>query len=182
MTPAEGPSVAPAEVAAAAAMIDATDLDDSETIAALQGIRFTDAGTAAARAAIEGGAKGDELWAATWVYASFATDPEPLLAPLGADDPSTRLMAAAGLVSLGRLEGFDVLVGELSSPDWLAGSHPPTTIARFAAHTLERYTGVDLGLDPSATPEAVATAWAAWLETSRDRITFEPETATWSVR
>lgn len=173
------------DVARAHALIDVADPNASSSVGELQGVRFTNAGTAAARQALEEGTTGDGLWAATWIYASNGTDPAPLLPLLDNDDSSIRLMAAAALVSLGRAEGFDVLVRLIESEDSLRGSEPPTTVSRFALHTLARYTGVDLAPGPTASPEEVrATAgrWEAWLAENRDQLTFDADNGTWATR
>jgi len=173
-----------ATVGQAHQVIDATDLSDPATIAAVEKIRFTDGGVQAAREAIEAGADGDPLWAATWVYATSGTNPAPLQPLLQNGDPSIRVMAAAALVSLGEPAAFDVLVSAVATGEPLRGSFPPQSISAFATFTLSRYTGVDLGNTENASAAAIKKAsddWTAWLAQNRDDLTFDAAAKTWST-
>ena len=177
-------SIGGPEVVAAASAIDAAKTGDPVSMGTLQSLRFTDTGTQAARQRIEAGATGDALWAATWLYATAGTDPAPLVPLLTNEDSTIRVMAAAALMALGSEDGFDVLVDAISSDDQLRGSEPPTTVARFAARTLDRYT--DAGLSgPAGTPAEKAESarrWSAWLEASHSSLRFDAETGMWASR
>ena len=127
---------------------------------------------------------GDEAWGATWVLASPGTDPAPLVPLLEHEGPSIRLMAAAGLVWLGDVRGFDTLVALVAVDDLVAGSHLPVPMWRYAGTTLPELTGQDLGPACDATPKeaaAAAVAWADWLEANRANLRFDATTGTWSV-
>ena len=125
----------------AIAAIRAADLDSEAAVAALRVVRFTEAGTRAARDFLAAGGDGDPLWAATWLYASAATDTAPLVPLLNSRDASVRVMAAAALAALEHQGGIDVLKAERRNAAPLRGSEPPLTIAAFSELTLERYTG-----------------------------------------
>jgi hypothetical protein len=93
-------------------------------------------------------------------------------------------MAAAALVSLGDRSGFEVLVRLIEVDDRLAGSRPPVTVGAFAAHTLERYTGVALGPSPGASAgkvAAAAAAWTDWMDRNQSSLRFSEVTGTWTV-
>ena len=165
-------------------LIEASDLSDPATIGALEEIRFTDGGVQAAREVLEGGAEGDALWAATWVYATSGTDPAPLERLLDNADPTVRVLAAAALLSLGEPAAFDALVTAVGSDEPLRGSVPPGTVSGFATFTLTRYTGTDLGGTegaPAADVQAAAASWAAWLDQHRDDLAFDPSTGMWGT-
>ena len=173
------------DIAAAGALIDAVHLDDPASVAALGAIEFSDAGAQAARQRIEGDASGDPLWAAVHVYVTGGTDPAPLVPLLTNADPRIRVLAAAGLVSLGRADGFDTLAASITSGELMHASHPPVTVARYAAASLSRYTADALPVDPTDTVEqrtALAAAWSAWLAANRSQLGFDPDTGTWAVR
>ena len=173
------------DVASARALIDATDTADHETVTALQDIRFTSAGTLAACQRLAEGAVGDALWAATWIYVTSGIEPTPLLPLLAKDDPSVRVLAAAGLTSLGQLEGLDALIGSITVDAGLRGSRPPLTVSEFAGATLSRYTDAAVGDGATGTPEertAAAAAWSSWLAGNRDRLSFDAERQMWAVK
>ena len=73
-----GPSAA--DVDAASSLLSSVRLDGPDSLAALEGVRLTPAGAAAAADLLASGATGDALWAATYVYASSGDDPAPLKA------------------------------------------------------------------------------------------------------
>jgi len=125
----------------AMAAIRAADLDSEAAVAALRVVRFTEAGTRAARDFLAADGDRDPLWAATWLYASAATDTAPLVPLLKSRDASVRVMAAAALAALEHQGGVDVLKAERRNAAPLRGSEPPLTIAAFSELTLERYTG-----------------------------------------
>jgi hypothetical protein len=171
------------EVSAARAVLDAADVADADSLASLQGIRGTAAGTQAAREALDSGVQGDALWAATWVYGTAGTDPSPLLPLLENEDAAVRAMAGAALLSLGEPSAFDALVGLAGDGQVLRGSEPPVSLSRFATATLTRYTGIDLGSTEGASAGDLAAAgatWSAWLDDHRSSLTFDPQTGTWS--
>ena len=69
-------------------------LDDGESLGRLSELYDTDAGARVSANALSGGAQGDLLWAATYVYAGSGSDPS-LLEPLLSDpDPTIRTLAA----------------------------------------------------------------------------------------
>jgi hypothetical protein len=95
------------------------------------------------------------------------------------------VIAAAGLTSLGRLEGLDALVGSIDVDAGLSGSRPSLTVAQFAAATLSRYTGAAVANAATSTPEertATSGAWSSWLRDNRDRMSFNAELQVWAVR
>lgn len=153
---------------------------DSAGADAIEGVRSTDAGVTAATEAIADGATGAELWAATWVYTSGATDPAPLLPLLSVDEPNTRLLAAAGALSLGEASAAPVLVELLAVDVPLAASSPPLTIGQFAAYTLTRYIDApDIPVD--AAPADLVAPWTDWLAGPGAAMAFDPETGRWSA-
>ncbi len=169
---------------AARSAIEATDISKPETIGALERIRFTNAGTQAARGVLQAGAEGDALWGATYVYATSGTDPAPLVPLLQNEDATIRVMAAAALVSLGEPAGFDALVKAVSLDEPLRGSLPPESVSGFATFTLTRYTGVDLGRTEHASAadiETVAAKWTTWLEQHRDGLRFDAASGMWAT-
>ena len=145
--PARESGARPAEAAVpggadrAMAAIRAADLDSEATLEALRVVRFTEAGTRAARDFLASGGEGDPLWAATWIYASAAADTAPLVPLLDSRDASVRVMAAAALAALEHPGGIEVLKAERRNPAPLRGSEPPITIAALSELSLERYTG-----------------------------------------
>ena len=170
-------------MAAAREQIEAADLGNEQTIDALEGIRFTPAGEEAARAVLTSSASGDVLWAATWVYASSATDPAPLAPFLQNADASIRAMAAATLVARGDQSGFDALAGLLAEAGNLRGSSPPISIGGFAAFTLSRSVqAADAPLPPATAADlaAVEEEWSAWLQAHGDALVFDAESGTWT--
>lgn len=172
-----------AEVAAAGAKIEAVDLANPATLDALDEVRFTEAGEQAAREALTS-ATGDALWAAVWVYASSATDPEPLRPLADNGDPSIRVMVAAALVALGDAAGFAGLESTLSETGHLPGSHPPISIGDFAAFTLSRYVQAAGAPASAETEEDVAGAperWAEWLGPHAGELVFDASSRTWST-
>lgn len=172
------------DLARAGALIDAVHLDDPASVSALDAILFTEQGAEAARERLEAGVSGDALWAATHVYVANGTDPAPLLPLLGNGDATVRALAAAGLVSLGRAEGFDVLAASITSEAGIRAAHPPLTVAQFAAASLSRYTGNAVPRGPTGTPEertALAAAWTSWLADHRGRLVFDAAERLWSV-
>lgn len=159
------------EVARARALIDAADISDSATIDALENVRFSAAGTLAACQALQKGVLGDSLWAATWLYVSYGTDPAPLVAVVANNDPTIKVLAAAGLASLGRVDGLNALVESIGVDAGLRGSLPPVTVSEFALVTLTRYTGLD----------QVKTEWTSWLQENRDHLSYDAEQQLWVV-
>ena len=147
--PARESGARPAEAAAAPAggsdhamaAIRAADLDSEATIEALRVVRFTEAGTRAARDFLASGGEGDPLWAATWLYASAASDTAPLVPLLESRDASVRVMAAAALSALEHPGGIAALRAERRNRAPLRGSEPPINVAAFAELSLERYAG-----------------------------------------
>ena len=169
---------------AATGILNAAKLADRESLDALEGIRFTPAGTAAAAAVLGAGPTGDALWAATYVYASSPGDSAPLLtvAASSTASASVRVMAAAGLTAAGKLEGLDALVGLLGAAGAMDGAEPPDSVWAVAADVLERYTHAGVG-PPGAGDEAARTAsaaaWSAWLAAKRDHLRFDAPNALW---
>jgi hypothetical protein len=177
-------AAAGSDVVAAASILSAARLADQESLGALEGIRFTTAGTQAAAAALAAGASGDALWAATYVYASSADDPAPLLLVVAnpAASASVRTMAAAALLWLGKAEGFDPLIAGLGVADPMAGAEPAVTVWEFAASVLERSTSATIAPAANrdeATRAAVASAWSAWLTANHEHLRFDPASHLW---
>jgi hypothetical protein len=159
-------------------MLAAVDAADPATVEPLLEIQYTDEGADAAAAAIANGATGDQLWAATWVYATSGIDPSVLVPVFSADDPSTRVLAAAGALALGEASAGPVLVDLLLDPTDLRDSEPPVAVGDFAAYTLGRFVaGPDL--TAATTPDAVAGAWEQWWA-EHEALVFDPPTRMWS--
>jgi hypothetical protein len=183
-SPAPADSVAGVDLGASTAILKAAKLGEPESLGALEGIRFTATGTQAAAALLAGGASGDELWAATYVYASSATDPAPLLSVAGSAtaSASVRAMASAALLSLGKAEGFAPLVAVLGAAGPMEGAEPPEGAWEFAARTLERYTHAGFA-EPATNDEAARTAtatqWSGWLATNSGHLRFDSGTKLW---
>jgi hypothetical protein len=170
----------PAEVAAAAAAISAADFARPETIDAVEAVALTDAGVQAAADAIGHGAKGDALWAATWIYANGGIDPTPLLPLLTADDASARAMAAAALLARGVKEGAEPLVALAGSDEPLRGSKPPVIVGDFAAGSLARFIDGPNVASGASRADAAAT-WSAWLTQNGSAMAYDPASARWSA-
>ena len=167
-----------AGVAAARAVIAATKLDDPATVAAIDAIRLTEDGVAAAAAALQAGVSGDALWAATYIYATSGLDPTVLAPALASTDPSIRAIGAAAALSLGDRAAGRILVGLLTEEGNLRGSIPPVGIAAFALGSLDRYVEgptVDAGTPPA---DAAAT-WTTWLDAHESAMQYDPETGIW---
>lgn len=174
---ASGPPSRPA-VDAARAAIERATLSDPDSISELSAVRFTDEGAAAAAEVIQSGATGDALWAATWIYGAFGTDPAVLLPLVSTADTSVRAIAAATLLAWGQREAAGVLVALLSAEGVVRGSEPPLSIAAFARSTLDRF--VDGPTIPAdATPGEHAEAWQSWLAENEASMQFDLDAATW---
>ncbi len=173
-----------ASIAEAQQHIDDSDLSDPASLSAVDAIRFSPEGVAAASQALDSGASGDALWAAVWVYGTSSDgDPAAVLPVLKDGDASIRVMAAAALVAWGEPEGFEVLVAELENTEPLAGSEPPRPVWEFALTTLERYTADHPTSVPAEAKEsdlAVAhTEWSAWLDAHGSELSFDGDAAVW---
>jgi hypothetical protein len=173
-------------VEVAASTLQATKLDDDASLAALEGIRFTPAGTEAAARLLGSGATGDVLWAATYVYASAGADPTPLRSLAGSSTASLtiRTMAGAGLLAAGDVAGFGPLLLALAASEQMDGAAPAGYLWEFAADVLERYTHTGFGPGLAATDPERATIvahWQTWLDTNRDRLRFDATTHLWVV-
>jgi hypothetical protein len=173
-----------ATIEAASSVLKAVRLSDADSLAALQGVRLTTAGTEAAAGLLRSGATGDTLWAATYVYASVGDDPALLrsIATSTTASPSIRAMAAAGLVGRGDLAGFDPLIAALGGSDAMDGSEPAGAIWEFAADVLERYTHTGFGPTLAASEAERATIqaqWKTWLDANRAHLRFDPSSKLW---
>ena len=165
-------------VDATRAAIDSADITKQESIETLSTARFTHEGAAAAALAIQSGATGDALWAATWIYGASGDDPAILLPLLSSSDRTIQAMAAASLLAWGRKEAAHVLVTLLSADGIVRGSEPPVSIAALADSTLDRFVdGPALASD--ATPEDRAAAWSSWFTANEASMQFDIDTATW---
>ncbi len=173
-------------VEVAASTLQAAKLDDEASLAALEGIRFTPAGTEAAARMLGSGATGDVLWAATYVYASAGADPTPLRTLAGSSTASLtiRAMAGARLLAAGDVAGFVPLLLALAASEQMDGAAPAGYLWEFAADVLERYTHAGFGPGLAATdPEraTIAAQWQMWLDTNRDRLRFDATAHLWVV-
>jgi len=173
-------------VAAASTVLKAVHLADPASLAALQGVRLTAAGTQAAADLLKAGASGDVLWAATYVYGSASGDPAPLK-PIATDPNATatiRAMAAAGLVGGGDVAGFDPLIAALSGTDRMDGAEPAGAVWEFAADVLQRYTKQGFGPLLTATDAeriTIAAEWKTWLDANRAKLHFDATTQLWAA-
>jgi hypothetical protein len=167
-----------AGVAEARAAIDAANVDDPASLQAIDGIRFTDEGAAAAAQALQAGATDDALWAATFVYGTSGSDPTVLGPAMKSDDPTVRAMAAAAVLSLGQADAARVLVALLVEDGNVRGSTPPVGIAGFALSSLARY--IDGPSVPATTaPKDAAASWTSWLDAHEATMQFDTETGRW---
>lgn len=171
-------------VAAAAAILNAARVADPDSLAALEGIRFSAEGTQAAADLLRAGATGDALWAATYVYGSSGSDPAPLRAV--ATDASTtatiRAMAAAGLLGRGDVAGFEPLITGLTGNDQMDGAEPAGTVWEFAAQVLERYTHQGFGptlVASDAERTTIQARWKSWLDANRATLRFDAASKLW---
>jgi hypothetical protein len=172
------------DIGAARRLIEAADLTDAETLDEIGALRFSALGEQAARDVLGSGAPDDALWAAAWVYASSASDPEPLRPLLVHTDTSIRVIAAGALVSLGDPAGFEPLGALLTDDDQLAGSHPPVSIGSFATQTLSRYVeAAGAPAEPASADELAAAQanWVTWLEAHWNELHFDAQRGTWML-
>jgi len=179
-----GSSPASDGVAAATTILDAARIADPDTLSALEGIRFSAAGTQAAAALLRAGATGDALWAATYVYGSSGSDPTPLRAVAidAMASPTIRAMAAAGLVGGGDVAGFEPLIAGLAGNEEMDGAEPAGTVWEFAAQVLERYTHTGFGPMLVATDSertTIQAKWKSWLDASRATLRFDAASKLW---
>ncbi len=86
---------------------------------------------------------------------------EALEAALSDPVADVRFKASRSLLKLRERQGIGGMIGLLESKATLM-SHPPQLAAHAAARSLYAYTGLTLGLDPSATESANADAVRAW--------------------
>jgi hypothetical protein len=94
-----------------------------------------------------------------------AEDADALASLLNSRDSAERVLAAAGMLSLGDGRGVPPLIGALGIEDPLPFGDPPLRVWEQARFALLRSTGQDFGLGEAATAEAaVATArdWESW--------------------
>jgi hypothetical protein len=140
----------------------------------------------AAREALETGASGDQLWAATYVWSNEGGDAEPLVALLGNEDSAIRYMAATGLIARGRIEGFRPLIEALTDESVLRGFEPPGPVWAAAATALVRFTAISENGPPfDADPARLQLAqerWRAWFDGNESRLTFDDVDLVWSTR
>ena len=165
-------------LAPARAAIDSTHLADGTTIDALNSIRFTDEGAAAAAEALRAGVTGDALWAATWIYGASGTDPEVLKPLLSSADVTVQAMAAVTLLAWGEREAAPVLGQLLSESGSIRGSEPPVSISGFTAGALDRFVeGPEIATN--ASPEERGAAWSSWLAANHASMEYDADTARW---
>ena len=166
--------------------IQAADLGDEDTIGALDPLRDSDTAVKVAADALKKGARGDELWAAAYVYANGGADPKPLESLVDHDDVAIRVLAGIGLVANGAVEGFGPLIDALGEADDMAGSFPPTPVWSVAASTLVRFTAISEhgpAFDADdADRRAAQQRWRDWLAANQKRLRFDAETELWDVR
>ena len=168
-------------------MLTAVRLDTADSLAAIEGVRLTPAGAAAAADLLASGATGDALWAATYVYASSGGDPEPLraIATSTGASPTVRVMAAAGLLGRGEIAAFEPLIAALATADPMEGTEPPGTTSEFAADVLERYAGTGFGPELGASEDERAASqakWQAWLDANRATLQFDRASTSWVTK
>lgn len=178
------PSASADAVTAAATLIGAAKLTDPTSLGALEAIRFTAAGIEAAAAVMAAGGTDDALWAAAYVYASSARDAAPLrtLVQSSTASASVRTLAAAGMVGLGDIDGFEPLIASLDTPEPMAGADPAGTIWEFAAGVLGRYTTAGFGPNLDATDAertAIAGQWTTWFEANKGTLRFDQPSQLW---
>jgi len=169
----------------ATSVLQATQVNDPDTVDAAAWLRFSDDGVAAAAALLgQTGLAAGARWAAVYVYGNGGEDPAPLV-PYAADpDPSVRLIAAAALIARGRGEGFAPAVDALTDTSMVTGTLPPCPSWVLAAQTLVRATArADLGppLDADDRLRRLSQdAWRRWLTDERPALHFDATTGLWS--
>lgn len=174
-----------------------TTLAPAEAVNVIEGFTFADADAvyllvdhsgdtevvAAAREALEAGASGDQLWAATYVWSNEGGDAEPLVGLLNNEDSAIRYMAAAGLIARGRIEGFPPLIEALTDESVLRGFEPLGPVWVAAATALVQYTAISAHGPPfdadSSRLELAQDRWQAWLEINQSRLTFDSVDLVW---
>ena len=166
----------------AKAAIDAAAFDDAESLEQLGPLAFTEEGAAAAAEVLAATPEGAAKWAAVYVYANGGDDAEVLTPYLADADPSVRVLAAAGVVTMGGRAGITVLIDLLTVNDTLTGSTPPMRVWEVAAANLLSMPADGLGpaLDADDATRAVSQqAWRDWFTANGARLTFDD--GAWSL-
>jgi len=139
---------------------------------------------AAAADALSADATGWTKWAATFVWANAGDSVEPLMRLLADADPAIRLMAAAGVLGRGRVEGFDPLIAALDDTSVLGGSEPPVMAWTFATNMLVSLTGEATNGPPfdadTGQRQAAKLKWTAWLAAHRGALKFDSTSGRWT--
>lgn len=166
-------------------VIDGFSFADQEAVYLLVDHRSDPEVVAAAEAALAGGASGDELWAATFVWSNEGTDPDPLVELLDDEDSSIRYMAATGLIGRGRVEGFGPLIAVLTDESVLRGFEPAGPVWAAATTALVRFTAISAHGPPwdadTARLQLAQDRWQEWLEANQSRLAFDAVDLIWST-
>ncbi len=110
----------------------------------------------------------DVRFAAVYALGVTAIDgpsADALVGLLESDRTSERLLAAAGLLPLGRTEAIPILIDGLDDGTVLAHRDPPKFVWESARALLLAFTSEDFGLAASTTADETAAtkpAWEAW--------------------
>jgi hypothetical protein len=163
----------------------AVRLHEPHTLEAVERIRDTPEAIAAAGELLSAGTTPDIRWAAAYVYAIGGNDPGPLRPLLGDADVTVRVLAGAGLVARGEVDGFVALVDAMGHFEPMPGPGARSPVWAVAASVLVRMTGIArFGPNWDADERRVRLAqarWRAWLEEHRSRLRFDPATGEWQV-
>ena len=165
--------------------IEAADLLDPEAMDSIAACRFTVEGFHESRDVLAAGGSDDVMWAAIWLYAPGASDPAPLRPILDREDPTLRVLAAAGLVALGDASGFNVLAASATNTENFSGSHPPISIREFVVGTFFRYVAADGAPGRWTTYEeylSIDKRWGEWVTAHAGDMTFDSDTGQWVLR
>jgi HEAT repeat protein len=102
---------------------------------------------------------------------------DALVELLTAERANERLLAAAGLLTLGRPEAIPVLIAALDDETWVDLRDPPAHAWELARSLLLAFTDQDLGLAGAQGFEDVAatkTAWQEWWDANGAGLEFDP--------
>jgi hypothetical protein len=139
---------------------------------------------AAAGDALAVGATGWAKWAATYVWANEGDSVGPLMDLLADSDPAIRLIAAAGVLGRGGIEGFEPLISALDDTSVVGGSEPPIMAWTFATSMLVSLTGEATNGPPFDADDAQRSAakakWTDWLAARRATLQFDATSGRWT--
>lgn len=161
----------------AADLIAHANSSDPSSLDAIEGqLLYTAAGGEAARAALDTGVSGDQLWAALWVYGTTGADPAPVVRYMSDSDPTISALASADDAEMGDVSGFDQLSQLLNDQEAMANAEPPESISEFVVNALAS----DIVAQSAPSDGGDASQWSDWLSTNRAQLTFDAQTGEWT--